>query len=114
MSREWKSYLDDMRVACEKIMQFTAGMNREAFFRDDRTYHAVIHCLLIIGEAAKCIPNEIRQNLPAIEWKKIAGMRDWMVHVYFSISENILWDVVETKIPELLREIQAFTERESS
>jgi uncharacterized protein with HEPN domain len=108
VSRDWQAYLNDIVTASGKIARFTAGMDREAFFADDRTYHAVVHCMLIVGEAAKRIPDEVRQQLPEVEWKKIAGMRDWMVHAYFSIDDEILWDAVETKVPELLRTLQAF------
>ena len=108
MSREWRSYLDDIRTACEKISRFSEGMDREAFFADDRTYHAVIHCLLIVGEATKHLPDDVRGKMPGIEWRKIAGMRDWLAHVYFAVSDKILWDVVETKVPELLQAIRGF------
>ncbi len=108
MSREWRSSLADIRTACAKVSHFTMGMDRATFFGDDRTYHAVVHCLLIVGEAAKHVPDDVRQRLPQISWKKIAGMRDWMVHASFAIDEDILWDVVETKVPELARAIQNF------
>ena len=111
MSRDWRSYLADIRTGCEKVLAFTAGMDRPTFFADDRTYHAVVHCLLIVGEAAKHIPEDVRQRMPEIEWRKIAGMRDWMAHAYFSISDDILWSVVETKAPELLRAIEDFVDK---
>ena len=111
MSREWQSYLDDVKTAANKVLVFTAGMNRDSFFADDKTYHAVIDCLLIFGEAVKHIPDHVRREMPEIEWRKIAGMRDWLAHVYFSVNSDILWDVIQTKIPELLQSISAFSER---
>ena len=60
----------------------------------------------MIGEAAKNIPEEIKRTNPNIEWRKMAGMRDMMIHGYFSINYHILWDVVENKIPILIREIE--------
>ncbi len=48
MSRDWRLYLADIRTACDKVLRFTAGMERSAFFADERTYHAVVHCLLIV------------------------------------------------------------------
>ncbi len=113
MSRDWQTYLADIVTACEKVLRFTAGMDRDTFFGDDRTFHAVIHCLLIVGEAAKHIPDDVRQRIPGIEWRKIAGMRDFLGHVYFAINNNIVWDVIETKVPELLRAVETLKNEDS-
>ena len=106
MSRDSQAYLADIQTACEKVIRFTAGMDRAAFFADDRTYHAVVHCLLIVGEAAKHIPEDVRRRMPDVEWRKIAEMRDWLAHAYFAINDEILWNAVEVKVPELLRTLQ--------
>jgi uncharacterized protein with HEPN domain len=97
-----------MLIACEKVSRFTEGMDRPTFFEDDRTYHAVIHCLLILGEATKRVPPDVRMRLPDVEWRKITGMRDWLAHAYFSIDDDILWDVIDNKVPGLMRKLQDF------
>ncbi len=107
-SRDWRTYLADILVACDKVNRFARDMSRDEFFGDDRTFHAVIHCLLIVGEAAKHIPDDVRQRMPGIEWRKIAGMRDFLAHVYFAIDNDIIWDVVRIHVPELLGAIEAF------
>jgi uncharacterized protein with HEPN domain len=70
---------------------------------------AVLRNIELIGEAAKNLPDDVRSKMPDIEWRKIAGMRDWLSHVYFHVDPDIVWDVVEMKIPQLLRVLRAFT-----
>jgi uncharacterized protein with HEPN domain len=101
VSREARLYVQDILMACEKIQRYTTGLTRDEFLQDERTYDAVIRNLLIIGEATKHLPEDIRALRPDITWRKIAGMRDIVVHVYFGIDDNVLWDVVTVKIPEL-------------
>ena len=82
MSREWKFYLEDMIESCRKIIRFTEGLTQDAFVRDEKCYDAVIRNLEIIGEAAKHIPPEIQKEIPHIDWKKAAGMRDMLAHAW--------------------------------
>ncbi len=107
MSRDWRVYLADMVAGCEKVLRFTAGMTRAEFFEDEKTHDAVVRNIQIVGEGAKHIPLEVRQKMPDVEWRKMAGMRDLIVHAYFGIDPDILWLTVETKIPELLRTLRA-------
>jgi uncharacterized protein with HEPN domain len=72
---------------------------------------AVLRNIEVIGEATKHIPDDLRARIPGIEWKKIAGMRDWISHVYYRVDDDIVWDVVENKIPELLMTVKAFKEQ---
>ncbi len=62
----------------------------------------------VIGEATKHLPDEIRDRIPGIEWKKIAGMRDWICHVYYRVDDDIVWDVISTKVPELHQALRTF------
>jgi uncharacterized protein with HEPN domain len=108
VSRSPEERIEDIRLGCEKILRYTAGMTREALAEDDLVTDAVLRNIEIIGEATKNLPDDVRAEMPGIEWKKIAGMRDWLSHVYYRVDPDIVWDVVETKIPELLRAIRGF------
>jgi len=97
-----------MVAGCEKVLRFTAGMTHAEFFDDEKTHDVVVRNIQIVGKAAKHIPLDVRQKMPDVEWRKIAGMRDLIVHAYFGIDPDILWLTVETMIPELLRTLRAF------
>lgn len=96
-----------MRSCCRSILEFTAGLSYEQFIKDNKTRDAVLRNLEIIGEATKQLPEAVRQSLPHIEWRKIMRMRDIVAHAYFGIDDKIVWDVIQNKIPELLREIDS-------
>lgn len=90
-----------MYDACVRLRDHTEGLERSALFADSKTRDAALWNLLILGEAAKRVPDDIRSRHPQIEWKKIAGFRDVLAHGYFGLDEDILWDVIENKIPVL-------------
>jgi len=66
----------------------------------------VVRNLEIIGEAVKNIPEDIKRNNPDVEWRKIAGLRDILVHAYFGIDVEVVWDIVKNKVPELKEKIE--------
>ena len=76
-------------------------MDADSLSKDDKTSSAVIRKLEIIGEAAKHVPDDIRKLYPSIPWKSIAGMRDKLIHAYFGIDRELVWDVITTKLPSM-------------
>ncbi|MFM6159284.1 MAG: DUF86 domain-containing protein, partial [Sphaerospermopsis kisseleviana] len=98
MSRSLKLYCDDIVISCDKILRYTQGLDYDSFFADELRFDAVIRNLQVIGESVKQIPPEIREKYTQIEWRKIAGLRDILVHAYFSLTDEIIWDIIQTKI----------------
>lgn len=97
-------YLQHIRDALSRILSYTAS-GREAFIASPQAQDAVIRNLEIIGEAVKHVSPELRQQHPDIPWKRIAGMRDEMIHEYFGVDLTIVWNVVERHIPILRQKI---------
>ncbi|MEQ6389706.1 DUF86 domain-containing protein [Bacillaceae bacterium S4-13-58] len=106
MQREPKVFLEDKYNASSKIQTYTNGLSYDEFIDNEMVADAVIKNILVIGEAVKNIPEKIRKNNPQIEWRKMAGMRDMVIHGYFSINYRMVWDVVQNKIPVLKQEIR--------
>jgi len=106
MSRSLRLYLEDILSSGAKVLRYTEGMTCEDFIRDERTYDAVVRNLQIIGEVVKNLPMEFRDKYKQIEWRKIAGLRDILAHAYFSVEDEILWDVVENKVSILIEQIR--------
>jgi len=86
VSRDWRLYLDDIRGAARKVLDFTSGMSLADLQTDEKTYDAVVRNLEIIGEAANRLPEEIKAQAPKTEWRKIVGLRNVLAHAYFGID----------------------------
>ncbi len=113
MPRDYKVYLDDMREAIVKIEEYTKNFTYETFARNSMVIDAVIRNLAIIGEAAKNLPIETQKKYPSIEWKKVAGLRDILIHAYFGVNQKIIWDILQHKIPELKQILSTSTSHAS-
>lgn len=99
--RNYKLYLKDILDALDTIEQFAREVDFETFKNDDMRSSAVIRKFEIIGEATKNIPEEIRQKYPAVPWKDMAGMRDRLIHFYFGIKYELVWETIKKEIPKV-------------
>ncbi len=111
MPRDFEVFLQDILEAIEKILSYTIGMSFESFASDSKTFDAVVRNLEIIGEAAKMLPASLRSSAPGVPWRKFAGLRDVLIHQYFGVNSEIIWDVLQNHLPTLRNEVQALLKK---
>ncbi len=106
--RAQKLYFEDIVTAISDIEEFTKDMSYESFKKDKKTIQAVVRCLEIIGEAANNIPDEFKKNYPEIHWREMISMRNKVLHEYFGIDEEIIWQTITEDLLPLKKKIQDF------
>lgn len=99
--REFTQFLQDILEAIDDIEGFVKEMEFNEFSGDKKTIYAVTKALEIIGEATKNLPDALKNEYPEVPWKFMAGIRDKVVHGYFSVDLPIVWSTVKTDVPSL-------------
>lgn len=107
MSRDYSLVLEDILDAITKIRRFTESRSDPSqLFDDDQALDAVLYNIEVVGEAVKKIPDWIRKRYPQVDWKRIAGMRDKLIHHYHEVDQEIVWQVVKVRLPVLEEQIK--------
>jgi uncharacterized protein with HEPN domain len=99
MSRDTRLFLEDIVACCDKVGRYTVGLTYEQFKDTELVIDAVARNLELIGEATKRVPEELRRRYEDVPWRKMAGLRDVIVHGYFGIDVRLLWDIVQRDVP---------------
>jgi uncharacterized protein with HEPN domain len=112
MSRVYLDYLRDMRDNAKRAIDFSVGLSYETFSRDEKTVYAVIRAIEVIGEAAANIPEDIRSQYNDIPWREIKGMRNKLVHRYFGINMEVVWQTIQEDLPMIINVIDGVLKQE--
>ena len=105
MSKDEKLYLFHILDAVKIIENHIKGIDEKKFLKNKLVQDAVVRNLEIIGEAAKRVPKKIKDDHKDIEWKKISGMRDILIHDYLGVDIEVVWRVIQNRLPELKKKI---------
>lgn len=100
-------YLDDILDGVEKIKRYTREMTYEEFVDDSKTVDAVLRNFEVIGEVAKNVPDEIRQEYDDVPWSEMTGMRDKLIHGYATVELQIVWTTIQEEVPILGAQIES-------
>ncbi len=112
MSASTLAYLQHILKETQYLTDRSRELSKAEFLQDETLKRAFVRSLEIIGEAARQLPNDFRQKYHHFEWRAMAGMRDRLIHAYFGVDYEIVWDVVINKVPGLQQEIERLIQHE--
>ena len=107
-------YLSEMLNASRNINDFVQGMEKETFLKDEKTKSAVTHQLLILGEASKAVPVDVKSRAPNLDWRGMAGMKDRLIHAYFNVDYDLVWDTAKNRVPTVKKGLEKLIKELSS
>ncbi len=106
MNRSLTLFLSDILENIGYIEKFSKNLTKAGLERNKLKESAIVRCLEVIGEAVKNIPNSFREKHPEVQWRKIAGFRDMVVHAYFQVDLDIVWNIIKKDLPVLKKQVQ--------
>ena len=105
--RQDTAVIQDITEAVNRIISYTSGIEYNDFLKEYKTQDAVIRNIEILGEAVKLLSDETKEKYPDIPWKEIAGTRDRLIHDYFGVNIDIVWEIIKNDIPKLKEKIKS-------
>lgn len=102
--------LHDIVQAIDTIFGYVGNCDMQAFIADKRTYHAVIYNLMIIGEAANMLTFEFRDSHPNTQWRQITNMRNFLIHGYHNVEEDLVWEAITNGLHPIREQIASYLE----
>lgn len=109
--RRIEQRLQDMVASAAKIRRYISDLKFDAFRKDDKTIDAVLRNLVVIGEAARALPDEFTRRHSEVPWSEVRGMRHVVVHRYFGVSLGIVWKTLTDDLPILVTQLESILER---
>ena len=106
------NFLDDSKEAIVRIETYTKDLSYEQFLEDKKTQDAVVRNLEILGEAAKNISEKLKKKHPQVKWKDLAGLRDKLIHHYFGVNFDTVWNIVQQELPRIILELEEISKNE--
>ncbi len=110
--RDQKLLLEDMLESAVKIRRYTAGLTYDTFIMDEKTVDAVVRNFEIIGEAANRLDQTYRAQHPEFKWNRLRGFRNRLIHEYFGIDYEIVWDIIENNIQQVAEQLEKLLSQE--
>lgn len=103
--REWRFYVEDMVSFCDKVIEYTRGLDRNSFSADPMRYDATLRTLELIGEAATHVPAEVRATSTGVPWRLVIAVRNRLIHGYLGIDDDTLWSIVRDDVVPLREQL---------
>jgi len=111
MKRDIRLFIEDILESIRLIKKYRGNLSKENLDNNQELKDSIVRRLEIIGEAVKNIPDDFKDKYPEVPWKKIAGLRDIIIHAYFNIDLDIMWDIIKEDLPDLKNKIKNILEK---